>query len=146
MVVDDYGHHPEEIRATLAAAKGGWDRRLVVVFQPHRYSRTRDLFDDFVTAFNEADILILTGIYPAGESPIEGISGARLFEAIERHGHRDVSFVADRMELPSYLTGKAKRGDLIITMGAGNIYEAGDLFLEELKERNPLKVLEKGAI
>ena len=134
MVVDDYGHHPEEIKATLSAAKGGWDRRVVVVFQPHRYSRTRDLFNDFVTAFNDADTLILTDIYPAGEEAIEGITGERLFEEIERHGHRDVSFVPDRNNLPAFLREKARAGDMVITMGAGNIWEAGSLFLDELGE------------
>lgn len=134
MVVDDYGHHPEEIKATLSAAKGGWDRRVVLVFQPHRYTRTRDLFDDFVTAFNDADTLILTDIYPAGEKEIEGITGEKLFEEIERHGHRDVSFVPDRNNLPAFLREKARAGDMVITMGAGNIWEAGSLFLDELDE------------
>lgn len=133
MVVDDYGHHPEEIRATLLAAKGGWERRIVVVFQPHRYSRTRDLFNDFVTAFNEADMLILTEIYPAGEQPIEGVTGIKLFEEIERHGHRDVSFVADRIDIPALLHEKTDDGDMVITMGAGNIWKAGEQFLDELK-------------
>ena len=73
MVVDDYGHHPAEIKATLSAAKSGWGRRTVVIFQPHRYTRTRDLFKDFLTAFNQADVLFLTGIYPAGEDPIPGV-------------------------------------------------------------------------
>lgn len=134
MVVDDYGHHPEEIKATLSAAKGGWDRKVVAVFQPHRYTRTRDLFDDFVTAFNDADTLILTDIYPAGEDKIEGITGERLFEEVERHGHRDVSFVPDRNNLPAFLREKAKAGDMVITMGAGNIWEAGSLFLDELNK------------
>jgi len=83
MVVDDYAHHPSEIRSTLKAAKNGWNRRIVAVFQPHRYTRTRDLYNDFVTAFNEADILVLTDISPAGEKAIEGISGRKLFEEIQ---------------------------------------------------------------
>jgi len=136
MVVDDYGHHPEEIKATLSAAKGGWDRRVVLVFQPHRYTRTRDLFNDFVTAFNDADTLILTDIYAAGEKEIEGITGKRLFEEIERHGHRDVSFVPDRNDLPAFLCKKARAGDMVITMGAGNIWEAGSLFLDEINKKS----------
>lgn len=140
MVVDDYGHHPEEIRATLSAAKGGWEKRVVVIFQPHRYSRTRDLFNDFVTAFNEADVLVLTEIYAAGEQPIEDVTGQKLFEAIERHGHRDVSFVADRSEVAALLHEKVLDGDIVITMGAGNIWEAGEQFLNELKEKDSLKV------
>lgn len=142
MVVDDYGHHPEEIKATLSAAKGGWDRRVVVVFQPHRYTRTRDLFNDFVTAFNDADTLILTDIYPAGEEEIEGITGERLFEEIERHGHRDVSFVPDRNNLPAFLREKARTGDMVITMGAGNVWEAGSLFLDELDESQGIAAAE----
>ena len=146
MVVDDYGHHPEEIKATLSAAKGGWDRRVVVVFQPHRYTRTRDLFNDFVTAFNDADTLILTDIYPAGEEAIEGITGERLFEEIERHGHRDVSFVPDRNNLPAFLREKARAGDMVITMGAGNIWEAGSLFLDELDESQGIACVEASGV
>ncbi len=143
-VIDDYGHHPEEIRATLAAAKGGWDRRVVAVFQPHRYSRTKELFDEFVTAFNEADMLVLTDIYPAGEEPIEGISGEALFEAIKRHGHRNVTYLADRLAIPAFLHERAKRGDMVITLGAGNIWEAGAVFADGMKERMPLKVVRGG--
>ena len=146
MVVDDYGHHPEEIKATLSAAKGGWDKRVVVVFQPHRYTRTRDLFNDFVTAFNDADTLILTDIYAAGEKEIEGITGERLFEEIERHGHRDVSFVPDRNNLPAFLREKARAGDMVITMGAGNIWEAGSLFLDELDESQRIAGVEASGV
>lgn len=141
MVVDDYGHHPAEIKTTLNAAKKGWGRRLVAVFQPHRYTRTRDLFNEFVTIFNEADVLILTDIYAAGESPIEGISGEKLYKEIERHGHRDVSYVADRSELPALLHEKTARGDIVITLGAGNIWESGEIFLEEMKKKIPLKLV-----
>ena len=144
MVVDDYGHHPEEIKATLRGAKEGWDRRVIAVFQPHRYTRTRDLFDDFVTAFNEADAVVLTDIYPAGEEPIEGVSARRLFEAIDRHGHKDVSYIPDRMEIPAFLCGKAGRGDMVITLGAGNIWEVGDAILAALRERSPLKLVSGG--
>ncbi|HEY5594051.1 MAG TPA: UDP-N-acetylmuramate--L-alanine ligase, partial [Nitrospiria bacterium] len=94
MIVDDYGHHPTEIKATLAAARSGWNRRLVTVFQPHRYSRTRDLLKEFATAFYQADSLILTEIYAAGETPIEGISGQRLYEQVKQHGHKDVHFLS----------------------------------------------------
>lgn len=133
MVVDDYGHHPEEIKATLSAAKIGWGRPVIAVFQPHRYSRTRDLLDEFISAFNEADSLILTDIYPAGEDPIEGVSGEILFNRIESHGHRDVTYVSDMAELTSCLHEKAKSGDMVITLGAGNIWECGEIFLKEFK-------------
>lgn len=144
MVVDDYGHHPTEIRATLKAAKDGWDRRLVVIFQPHRYTRTRDLFEEFVTSFNEADVLVLSDIYPAGESPLEGITGEVLFEEIEKHGHRDVSYVPEIANIPACLFEKVKRGDIVITLGAGNIWEVADNFLDALRESNPVKLIVEG--
>jgi UDP-N-acetylmuramate--alanine ligase len=134
MVVDDYGHHPAEIRATLAAAKGGWpERRLVVAFQPHRYSRTKELFDDFVKCFYDADVLILTDIYAASEQPIEGVSAESLVAEIKKHGQRDVTYVADRETLPEYLAGICKPGDLVMTLGAGNIWQAGEGLLKRLQ-------------
>ncbi|MEK7773853.1 MAG: UDP-N-acetylmuramate--L-alanine ligase, partial [Deltaproteobacteria bacterium] len=100
-VVDDYGHHPEEIRAVLKAAKKGFDSRVVVVFQPHRYSRTKDLFQEFLSAFNDAEKLILTGIYPAGEEKIEGVSGEALYNGIKGYGHKDVAFVEELSRIPA---------------------------------------------
>ena len=133
MVVDDYGHHPAEIRATLAAAKNGFpERRLVVAFQPHRYSRTKELFSEFVTCFYDADVLVLTDIYAASEQPVPGVSAERLAEEVRRHGQRDVTYVADRNDLPEYLSGIAKDGDIVITLGAGNIWQAGEGLLEKL--------------
>lgn len=143
-VIDDYGHHPTEIRATLSAAKKGWDRRVVAVFQPHRYSRTKEFFEDFVTAFNEADLLILTDIYAAGEKPIEGITGRLLFEEVVKHGHKDVSYVESVADVAALLHEKTKRGDMVITLGAGNVYSAGELFLKELKESSPVKIVSRG--
>ncbi len=132
LVVDDYGHHPTEIRATLDAVRQGWpDRRLVVAFQPHRYSRTQALFDDFTTAFHRADVLILTDIYPASEQPIEGVSSERLAEAIKEHGQRQVSLVPSVAELPVHLSGLLREGDLLLTLGAGNIVQAGERYLDE---------------
>jgi UDP-N-acetylmuramate--alanine ligase len=136
MVVDDYGHHPAEIRATLAAGKNGWpERRLVVAFQPHRYSRTKELFDEFVTAFYYADLLVVTDIYAASEKPIEGVTAEALANAIRRHGQKDVTFIADREAIPDHLAGIAKPGDLILTLGAGNIWQAGEALLERLAEK-----------
>jgi len=133
MVVDDYGHHPAEIRATLAAAKNGWpDRRLVVAFQPHRYTRTKELFDEFVTAFYDADILILTDIYAASEKPIEGVSSDALARAIRRHGQKDVTYIADREAISGHLAGIVQPGDIVLTLGAGNIWQAGEALLEQL--------------
>lgn len=133
MVVDDYGHHPAEIRATLGAARNGWpERRLVVAFQPHRYSRTKELFNEFVTCFYDADVLVLTDIYAASEQPIPGVSAERLAEETRRHGQRDVTYIADRNELPDYLAGIVKEGDIVITLGAGNIWQAGEALVKRL--------------
>jgi UDP-N-acetylmuramate--alanine ligase len=132
-VVDDYGHHPAEIRATLAGARGSFpQRRIVCAFQPHRYTRTRDLLGEFATAFNDADTLVLTEIYAAGEDPIAGVSGARLHEAVKACGHRDASF-ADRAELAGKLRERVRQGDLVITLGAGDITHVGEELLELLK-------------
>lgn len=131
-VVDDYGHHPEEIKAVLKAAKKGFDSRVVVVFQPHRYSRTKDLFDEFLTSFNDADKLILTGIYPAGEEKIEGVSGKALYDGIKGRGHKDAAFVEDLSRVPAHLEGVVSPGDMVITLGAGDVWKAGVAFLELL--------------
>ncbi|HEY6008517.1 MAG TPA: UDP-N-acetylmuramate--L-alanine ligase [Geobacteraceae bacterium] len=136
MVVDDYGHHPAEIRATLAAGKNGWpERRLVVAFQPHRYTRTKELFDEFVTAFYDADVLVLTDIYAASEQPIEGVSAETLAAAIRKHGQKDVSFVADREAIPEHLAGIVRPGDIVLTLGAGNIWQAGEALLAKLQAK-----------
>jgi len=132
-VVDDYGHHPAEIRATLAGARASFPhRRIVCAFQPHRYTRTRDLFGEFATAFNDADAVLLTDIYAAGEDPIAGVSGARLHEAVKACGHRDAAFV-ERSDLARKLREKARQGDLILTLGAGDITHASEELLELLK-------------
>jgi len=131
-VVDDYGHHPAEIQATLAGARASFpQRRIVCAFQPHRYTRTRDLLADFATAFNDADALLLTEIYAAGEDPIPGVSGGRLFEAVKACGHRDVAF-AERGELARRLRERLREGDLVIALGAGDITHACEELLELL--------------
>jgi len=134
-VVDDYGHHPAEIRATLAAGKSGWpERRLVVAFQPHRFSRTKELFDEFVKCFYDADVLVLTDIYSAGEAPIAGVSAERMADEIRRHGQRDVTYVADREAVPAHLRDVVRPGDMVLTLGAGNIWQAGESLLQLLKD------------
>ncbi len=126
MVVDDYGHHPTEVKATLAAAKQGWgDRRLVVLFQPHRYSRTRDCMEEFAHAFDQADVVFMTDIYAAGEQAIPGVSGANLAEAIRAAGHPSVTFVERKENLPDEVMPHLKPGDLVLTLGAGDIWKAG---------------------
>src|SRR5262245_47218275 len=141
LVVDDYGHHPEEIRATLRAAREGFQRRLVVAFQPHRFSRTRDLFDDFLSAFDDADVLLLTEIYPAGERPIPGVTGQALVEALERRGHLDVRLVAGRDRLADALLETVRPGDLVLTLGAGDISRTGDEMLARLRTGVPISQL-----
>ena len=133
-VVDDYGHHPVEIRATLAAAKAGFDRRVVVVFQPHRYTRTLHLREEFLTAFNQADVLIVMDIYPAGEPPIPGVTAADLADAIRAHGHRDVTYLGrDRARIIDQVIDISRPGDLIITLGAGDVSQLGPELLLRLE-------------
>jgi UDP-N-acetylmuramate--alanine ligase len=124
-VVDDYGHHPAEVMATLKGARQAFGRRLVVAFQPHRYSRTHDLMDDFARAFNDADVLVLTDIYGAGEEPIAGVNSAKLIERIQACGHRDAAHVPTRAELAKHLVNRVQPGDLVITLGAGDISQVG---------------------
>lgn len=133
-IFDDYAHHPAEIRATLAAARALHTGRIVVAFQPHRYSRTRDLWDDFITAFNDADLVVLSEIYPAGEEKIPGIESASLVEAIRAHGHRNVRFVGDLDEVVEVLASEATPGDCVLTLGAGSISSAGGMLLAKLGE------------
>lgn len=132
MIIDDYGHHPTEIKATLKAAKAGWDKRLVVVFQPHRYSRTKNLLAEFATSFYYADILILTEIYPAGESPIEGVSGLKLFELIKGYGHKKITYIPQKEEIAEKVMPILKSGDMVITLGAGDIWKVGLAILKRL--------------
>jgi UDP-N-acetylmuramate--alanine ligase len=132
-VVDDYGHHPAEIQATLNAAKRGFDRRLLVCFQPHRYTRTQALLREFFTAFYEADVLFVTEIYPAGEAPIPGVSGRQIADGVAEHGHRGVSYVPRREELAAAAAAAAQPGDMILTLGAGDIWRTGEEILRRLE-------------
>ena len=135
MVIDDYGHHPTEIRATLAAMRSAWPkRRLIVMFQPHRYTRTAGLFKEFSTAFHDADILLLTEIYAASETPIAGVSGSALLEEIKLHGQKNAYFVAEVESLPNAVLGVAQPDDIVLTLGAGNIYHAGEELLRQMKQ------------
>ncbi len=125
-LVDDYGHHPAEIRATLAAARGCNYNRLLVLFQPHRFSRTKYLWDEFCTAFNDADLLVLTDVYAAGEAPIEGVSGESLAEALWASGHKNVVFRHSMQSGIEYLLQEAREGDAVLTIGAGSVSRASD--------------------
>ena len=133
LVIDDYGHHPTEIRATIGAIRDSWKRPLTVIFQPHRFTRTRDLFGEFLTAFEGADRLVLTEIYSAGEDPIPGTTGEALYQAIKRKGHLDVQFIPDKGDIVAQLAGDLKTGDMVLTLGAGDIYKIGEALVESHK-------------
>ena len=132
-VVDDYGHHPTEIKATLQAAKECWpDRRIVVVFQPHRYTRTRALFEEFTRAFYQSDLLVVLPIYAAGEGKIEGVESIALFEEIQHHGHKDVVYKDGLDAAVSYLKKTLITNDILLTLGAGDVWKVGEMLLEAL--------------
>ena len=133
-VVDDYAHHPTEIRATLAGAKAGWRRRVVCVFQPHLYSRTRDFYDEFGRSFFNADVLVLTDVYPAREEPIQGVSGELIANAAKEFGHKSVYYVPEKKSVPAFLMKTAQKGDIVITMGAGDIWKYGEEFIAQLRK------------
>ncbi len=131
-VVDDYGHHPTEVMATLAAIRQVYQGRLIVTFQPHRYTRTKALFNEFVGAFAEADFLILNDIYPASEAPIPGVSSAALAAAIKEKGQRCVEHISGQEEIVEFLLKTVGPGDTVLTLGAGNIYKLGESLLNRL--------------
>ncbi len=140
-VYDDYGHHPSEIRATLKAlregheAGGEWNGRVLVLFQPHRYTRTRDLMDEFAVSFADADALIVLDIYPAGEPAIEGINSEALVRKMREAGSGDVRYAADREEAIDRILGIVREGDIVLTLGAGNVYRAGEEIVHKLRTK-----------
>ena len=130
-VVDDYGHHPEEIRHTLRTAKTVWpDKRLVVVFQPHRYTRTHLLRQEFSAAFSDADALIMLDIYGAGEAPIPGVTTGILYEGVTAHGQKDVYYLSDPSQAVSSLNDYTRQHDVLLTLGAGDVWKVAEAFLE----------------
>jgi UDP-N-acetylmuramate--alanine ligase len=135
-VIDDYGHHPTEIRATLAAARLCGFRQIHVLFQPHRYSRTFHLLDDFGRSFHDADTVLLLDIYAASERPIEGVTAEAVAERIRQFGHRNVEYVGTIERGVEALLETAQAGDLVLTLGAGNVWQAGDLVLARLRQPN----------
>ena len=135
LVVDDYAHHPTEIEATLEGASNGWpQRRVVAVFQPHLYSRTRDFQHDFARSFFNADVLVLTDVYPAREAPIPGIDGRLLADLATRYGHRNAHYVEDKADLPERLAELCEPGDIVVTMGAGDVWRSGERLLAMLED------------
>ena len=136
-VVDDYGHHPTEIKTTLQAVKENWpDKRTVVVFQPHRYTRTRALFDDFTRAFYQSDVLVVLPIYAASEKEIEGVSSQALCEGIQAHGHKEVTFIKTFKGAVGHLEKITRPGDILLTLGAGDVWKVGMQILKILKAKN----------
>jgi UDP-N-acetylmuramate--alanine ligase len=134
-VIDDYGHHPTEIKATLAAAKQCGFGRIHVIFQPHRYTRTRDLIEEFTSAFGDADSLLVLDIYAASEKPIEGISGEMLAQRIREKNLKSGRYVASVGEAVDAAAAVAQDGDMILTLGAGSVSQLAPMILEKLKER-----------
>lgn len=135
LVVDDYAHHPTETTATLEGIRTGWDRRLVAVFQPHLYSRTRDFYREFGKSFLNTDVFICTDVYPAREEPISGIDGSLIANITQELGHQNVHYVADKKNIPEFVLSIIKDDDIVVTMGAGDIWKYGDLFIERLNEK-----------
>lgn len=133
MIVDDYAHHPTEVKSSLSAAQTGWNRRVIAVFQPHLYSRTRDFKDEFGSSFNHADVVIITDIYPAREAPIEGVTGKLIADAVESSGHKEVHYIPEKEKISDFLMEFAIEGDMIITIGAGDIYKIGEEFIQKLE-------------
>ena len=135
LILDDYAHHPTEIKATLSALRSSWkDRRIIVVFQPHRYSRTKLLTEKFGRAFFDADCVIINDIYSANESPISGISGETIFKEVKKSNHRQVKYLPSKDDILSYLSEIVQPGDIIITMGAGDIWTVGQELAKQLKK------------
>ncbi len=135
MVIDDYGHHPTEINVTLDGIRRGWNRRLVAVFQPHLFSRTRDFYAEFGRSFLNSDVFICTDVYPAREKPIEGINGSLIADTAKKFGHKHVYYEPDKTKVPELLQKIYKKGDIVITMGAGDIWKFGEKFVQFLKEK-----------
>lgn len=137
MVIDDYAHHPTEVQATLNAANSGWpDRRVIAVFQPHLYSRTQDLYKEFGLSFFDAEVLVVTDVYPSREKPIDGVTGKLISDTAEQYGHKNVIYVEDKNDVTEKLKEIVKSGDIIITMGAGDIYRSGESFVKEIESGN----------
>jgi UDP-N-acetylmuramate--alanine ligase len=133
MIVDDYAHHPTEVFATITAAKKGWKNRIIAVFQPHLFSRTRDFYEEFAQSLFESDIIFVTDVYPAREKPIAGINGEIICKELKKLNHKNVFYVADKSKLPSEIKKNIQPNDMVITIGAGDIWKIGNQLIEDLK-------------
>ncbi len=136
LVIDDYAHHPTEINATLSGIRGGWKNRLVAVFQPHLYSRTRDFYEEFGRSFLNSDVFICTDVYPAREEKIEGVSGEMVAGAARKFGHKNVVYEPDKTKLPELINSIVEKDDIVVTLGAGDIWRLGEKFVDLYKESN----------
>ncbi|MFC1514236.1 UDP-N-acetylmuramate--L-alanine ligase [candidate division KSB1 bacterium] len=137
MIIDDYAHHPTEVKASLNAARSGWrDRKIKAIFQPHLFSRTRDFYKEFGEGFGDADSVIITSIYPAREKPIKGISGRMIADWAEKCGHKDVNYIPDKKDVIEYAADNAKPGDMIITLGAGDVWDISERIILNLKKKH----------
>ncbi|MGH7948732.1 MAG: glutamate ligase domain-containing protein, partial [Candidatus Binataceae bacterium] len=125
-------HHPAEVRATLKAARGAFHRPLVAVFQPHRFTRLRDLFDEFLAAFDDASRVYILDVYPAGEEPVADVNSRRLYEALSARGHLDVHYLGDAADAARRIASESAAGDIIVTLGAGDVYRVGEEILTAL--------------
>jgi UDP-N-acetylmuramate--alanine ligase len=134
LILDDYGHHPAEIRATLAAARAAFSRRIVTIFQPHRFTRLRDLFDEFLGAFDDTDVLYLVEVYSAGEDSIADATSRRLYESLRARGHLNVRYLGDEADAATAIANDSVSGDLIVTLGAGDVYKVGERVLAMLAD------------
>jgi UDP-N-acetylmuramate--alanine ligase len=139
LVLDDYAHHPTETTASLLGIRSGWKRRLIAVFQPHLYSRTRDFYAEFGRSFLNSDIFICTDVYPAREKPIEGITGELIADAAKDFGHKNVLYEKDKNKIPELLMDVIQKDDIVITMGAGDIWKFGEKFIEDYKISKGIK-------
>jgi UDP-N-acetylmuramate--alanine ligase len=133
-VYDDYAHHPTECAASLEGVKAGWQNRVVCVFQPHLFSRTKDFYKEFARSLSKADVIIITDVYPAREKPIKGVSGALIADEIRKSGHKEIHYIKDKEEIPEFLQTVTRSGDIVVTMGAGDIWKYGVEFLN-MKEK-----------
>jgi UDP-N-acetylmuramate--alanine ligase len=135
LLIDDYAHHPTEVQATISAVREGWeDRRIVAVFQPHLYSRTQQMYQEFGLSFFDAEVLVVTDVYPSREAPIEGVDGKLIADTAKTYGHRCVHYVQNKTDLPAKLKEIAEEGDIIVTMGAGDIYRYGEEFVNKMQK------------
>ena len=135
LVVDDYAHHPTEVKATINAAKNGWNKKIISVFQPHLFSRTKDFYKEFANSLFDSDIIIITDIYAAREKPVKGVSAKLIINELKLLGHNNTNYLSDLEQLNHFLDTIVKPGDMLITMGAGNIWRYSDKYNEHLKSK-----------